>query len=359
MPIKRASMRKSPRRPSPKLRSPLLKMNMYSGATDVVAESKKGNLKAVKDIVDRGAHQLTINNGLRWAARNGHLEVVKYLVDKGGDVQTDNNYGLRWASFYGHLEAVKYLVEKGGDVTADNNFAIRNATHIKVVKYLVEKGADNNVGLQNASHSGNLEVVKYLIDSGADIHSNDDEAILKAATVGHFSMVKYLYSRGADIQRHGSTILNMALNRGDVSMVKWLVDIAGINPHFNDDILIRTASDRNLFDIVKYLVIYHNAPTTHVKQDFIDKLSTVGGNAVKHWRNRMEVDEANLESPFGKYMAEKNYAKHLDILKEDGIISEEYSEYLKLKYLNLLNGGGANYNNVMASMGRDSSCTCM
>jgi len=350
-------MRKSQRRPSPKRRSPPLKMNMYSEATDVVSESKKGNLKAVKDLVDRGAHQITINNGLRWASRNGHLEVVKYLVDKGGDVQTDNNYGLRWASYYGHLEVVKYLVDKGGDVTADNNFAIRNAApqgHIKVVRYLVEKGADSNVGLQNATQTGNLEVVKYLIDSGANIHINDDKALLSAT--GNFPMVKYLYSRGANIQRHGPTILNMALNRGDVSMVKWLIDVAGINPHFDDDILIRVASDRNLFDIVKYLVIYHNAPTTHVKQDFIDRLATLGGNAVKQWRNRMEVDEANLESPFGKYMAEKNYAKHLDILKEDGIISEEYAQYLKLKYLNLLNGGGANNNYVM---GRDSSCTCM
>jgi ankyrin repeat protein len=358
-------MRKSPRKSkSPKRRPPLLKMNMYVGAADVVAESKKGNLKAVKDLVDRGAHQLTINNGLQWASRNGHLEVVKYLVDKGGDVQTDNNYGLRWASYYGHLEVVRYLVDNGGDVTADNNFAIRNAApegHIKVVKYLVEKGADSNVGLQNATQSGNLEVVKYLIDSGADIHSNDDKALLNAArgSTGNFPMVKYLYSRGANIQRHGLTILNMALNRGDVSMVKWLVDVAGINPHFDDDILVRTASDRNLFDIVKYLVIYHNAPTTHVKQVFIDRLATLGGNAVKQWRNRMEVDEANLKSPFGKYMAEKNYAKHLDILKEDGIISEEYSQYLKLKYLNLLNGGGANYNDVMASIGRASSCTCM
>jgi len=43
-------------------------------------------------------------------AKNGHLEVVKYLVTAGADISTENNYAMRWASRNGHLEVIKYLV---------------------------------------------------------------------------------------------------------------------------------------------------------------------------------------------------------------------------------------------------------
>ena len=55
---------------------------------------------------------------LHLAARNGHLEVVKYLLEKGGaEVNEEDNDGwtaLHLAARYGHLEVVKYLLEKGG-----------------------------------------------------------------------------------------------------------------------------------------------------------------------------------------------------------------------------------------------------
>ena len=51
---------------------------------------------------------------LHHGAENGHLEVVKYLVENGADIHANNDHALRWSARFGHLEVVKYLIEKGG-----------------------------------------------------------------------------------------------------------------------------------------------------------------------------------------------------------------------------------------------------
>ena len=128
---------------------------------------KEGNLK--KHITDENKYDV-----LSWASISGHLELVKYLVEKcGTDIRANDDYAVKWASENGHLEMVKYLVEKcGADVRSDNDCAVRWASgngHLEVVKYLVEKcGVDvrviDNQAVRWASGYGHLEVVKYLVE---------------------------------------------------------------------------------------------------------------------------------------------------------------------------------------------------
>ena len=61
----------------------------------------------------------------RWASENGHLEVVRYLVEQGANIHANNDYAIRWASENGHLEVVRYLVEKGANIHANNDYAIQ------------------------------------------------------------------------------------------------------------------------------------------------------------------------------------------------------------------------------------------
>ena len=73
-----------------------------------------GDIKAIQSCEKAGADVTAEDNfAVKYASRNGYLEVVKYLVSKGADVTAGDNYAMRWASRNGHLEVVKYLVSKG------------------------------------------------------------------------------------------------------------------------------------------------------------------------------------------------------------------------------------------------------
>ena len=84
---------------------------------------------------------------MRRAAELGHLEIVKYLVEMGTQVNACNNYAIIFAAKNGHLDIVKYLYNNGADVCAQHNRAIRYATtegHLSIVKFLINCGAHTN-----------------------------------------------------------------------------------------------------------------------------------------------------------------------------------------------------------------------
>ena len=72
------------------------------------------------------------NEFLLIASQQGHLEVVKLLIEKGIYInQTDSNgwNALHWASEKGHKEIVQILIEKGIDINQTNKDG-QNALHL-------------------------------------------------------------------------------------------------------------------------------------------------------------------------------------------------------------------------------------
>ena len=102
---------------------------------------------------------------LSHAAANGHLDVVKFMVneaDRKADVESKDlsqKTPLSQAAWNGHLEVVKFLVNEA-DPKAD-----------------VESKDDwGQTPLSLAAEMGHLETVKFLVnEAGADITSKDDD----------------------------------------------------------------------------------------------------------------------------------------------------------------------------------------
>jgi hypothetical protein len=135
--------------------------------------SKYGLVEEVKRLIKKGIDPSGDNNSaIRWASYNGHIEVVKLLLqDPRVDPSDGDNYAIRYASSNGYTEVVKLLLQDPRvDPSDRNNYAIQYASqygHTEVVKTLlqdprVDPSADNNYAIRWASYNGHTEVVKLL-----------------------------------------------------------------------------------------------------------------------------------------------------------------------------------------------------
>jgi ankyrin repeat protein len=83
-----------------------------------------GNLYRMRWLHFAGAKidaRSNVGNPLFLAASEGKLEIVRYLLDEGADVNARANSGgtpLAEAAYYGHVDVIKELLLRGADINA-------------------------------------------------------------------------------------------------------------------------------------------------------------------------------------------------------------------------------------------------
>ena len=113
------------------------------------------------------------------AAQEGHLPVVKLLLDRGADVNpamTNEGYTpLLIAAREGHLPVVQLLLDRGADGSQAND--------------------DGNTPLLIATQQGHLPVVQLLLDRGANVeayHPCMGDAYEMATSLGHAAVAELI-----------------------------------------------------------------------------------------------------------------------------------------------------------------------
>lgn len=96
----------------------------------------------IQDIYDDRGYEL-----IDLAAKNGNLEMVKFLESHGADIHTEGL--IHSAVCSGSLELIQYLINSGWDVNSKWLYdyqplhrACADDAKLEIVKYLVEKGAE-------------------------------------------------------------------------------------------------------------------------------------------------------------------------------------------------------------------------
>ena len=174
-----------------------------------------GDVEKVEDLLTNGADPNAKGKDsfslLHFAARHGHAEVAKLLIEHGADVNDRNRYvyttPLHEAAANGHAAVAKLLLEHGArtDVTSYGHetpfdMAVANG-HAGIVGLFIEHGADVNTAhrgalgpLQLAARNGQSDVARLLLDHGANVNlrHGGPSALHVAALAGHTELAQLL-----------------------------------------------------------------------------------------------------------------------------------------------------------------------
>ncbi len=157
----------------------------------------------------------TIENGdaLYWAAFGGKNDMIRYLLDKGLDINQLKPNGrtpLNKAAQGGRIYAFELLLERGANLPTTNS-----------AKELL---------FQDAVAGGNLRIVKYLINLGYNprqITSEGEISIFSALWSKSTDLMSYLIDQGADVNQlneGGSSLLWVAIDLHKKDFVRLLID---------------------------------------------------------------------------------------------------------------------------------------
>lgn len=200
------------------------------------------------------------SGGVDWlitAVQYDNLEIVKFLVENGADVNWEkceivtSNYNERFeykntvlsaAVKRNNSEMVRYLLDKGA--IADNSqdksgdtllhIAIKNKNP-NIVSDLINQGADVNAEnkrfetpLAAALQSDNETIISILLDNGAKLKSTGGTLTFEdAIDEANISIVKYFLKQGIDINKvlkNGETPLAKAIGKENIELFKLLIE---------------------------------------------------------------------------------------------------------------------------------------
>ena len=170
------------------------------------------------------------------AARNGHLEMMKVMLEKGVDVNItmdepaeSGNTPLHVACIYGHGEIVRLLEENNDGKTPLMLLQYLDLnTTLELVTVFLERGVDvnavdnygNTALILNTQNQCYKKVIKELIRAGADVNiadNNGNTALYHALKYGNQEVARFLVKKGADYNHtnnNGETPMQIAVEKG-------------------------------------------------------------------------------------------------------------------------------------------------
>ena len=155
------------------------------------------------------------------AARDGDLELLRDLIEQGGDVNAalgDGMTALHWAAERGDAAMASLLLRAGAHVHAGTRIGAFTPLHVAaragstaVVALLLEAGADPEArsttsgvtALHLAAEAGDAEMIRMLAAHGADVDAPDlgwaQTPLFYAANLNRVEAIRALAELGADV----------------------------------------------------------------------------------------------------------------------------------------------------------------
>lgn len=267
--------------------------NNYQSGTALQAAAEGGHVKVVRlllnhqaDVGARGADKDGMT-ALEAAVKIGSTTIAKMLLERRADADIFHQGNpLADAAKAGHLDLVKLLLDYGANVNGNYPgqsplYSAAGGGHIDVVRFLLGYGADcpppNNEwidALSLAASSGRIELVKLLCETKCDYSLLTVQYMMEAAAKeGHFDTVRFILQNAPDsaFEADGYNwrlrrILETACWTGQADLVQLVWEIVKRNNTIRVEDLLESsiltqAVERGHIHIFKLLLSYGADPT--------------------------------------------------------------------------------------------------
>ncbi|MCY4328525.1 MAG: ankyrin repeat domain-containing protein [Endozoicomonadaceae bacterium] len=221
------------------------------------------NIESIKYLLDKGvdvnAQDAYGKTALMCAAEQDNAELVNFmlLIIRGADIHAKSNDGktlLMYAVQGGNSHIIRFVVKKGIDINEPNNQGNTPLTEaikqedIETVKYLIKcKASVNTKNLLNITplmasvmkRNGSHKITAFLVENGANMHAHSDgcqTVLMHAITGRNIESIKYLLDKGVDVNAqdaYGKTALMCAAEQDNAELVKYLLEY-GANVDIQD-----------------------------------------------------------------------------------------------------------------------------
>ncbi|EAT40147.1 AAEL008117-PA [Aedes aegypti] len=314
------------------------------GCTPIFLATRNGHLRIVKKLLNHYADVDIPNHDkqspVHMAYRCGHVEIFQLLLEKSKNLNFTDDRGktlLHWAATNGDLETVStllslsvnidirdavgwtplnYAVDTGGYKTAEIIL-----THSPNVNTLDERG---RTPLHWVALSGKVDIGKLLVDHKANIDALDNDGCTPlhlSYTFRNLAMINMLISHSANINIPnilGQTLLHLASKKGDLEVVRMLLNYSA-NVNTSDKFgwtPLHFATANGYFEIINLLIKASanvNVPTQSGQTCLLIAARTGQSEVV-----RILIDHSAVHTPDRKmqtalHLAAKN--GHLEVVR--------------------------------------------
>ena len=181
------------------------------------------------------------NEMIREAIRYDRKEVVQMLLGNGVDINAFPDRDIRKyrgtlhiAASLGNSSMVRFLIERGADVNFNNSgsLSIEAAARCgqeEIVEMLLEQGADPVAALRSAAEGGQPRVIKLLLDKFADLPNRDEgnagrEALWKALAARNLMAITILVKGGVSLNEGYEYPSLLPINLAKQGSGPWVVN---------------------------------------------------------------------------------------------------------------------------------------
>lgn len=246
----------------------------------VITAAEYGNLNALELLHKNGANIYTRDNDpIKIASKNGHIDIVRYLLEQKADATAGDFCAIRLAAEFNKPKILELFNQKidltqikeqllficaryGNIETAE--FLLQNKTNIK---------AQNNHALLISLKYNKQEMVKFLIKNGADIHVNNEYPLFQMLDHKNYNIIKFLIENGADIKIMDNAALHTSINNQTNDITKLLIQ-TGADIYTDNGVLIIILQQQKNNEILEFLKeegIY-SQPKKITITEFIEKI---------------------------------------------------------------------------------------